>query len=102
MISQQLDTDTPTRRHLARHMLLQCTSTKHWKVFVADVKSALLQAGDIVDEYTLRIFGVRNANIGKRPERIMGLGRDEIFQMRNPRSVTSEHRESGTKLQTNQ
>ena len=49
-----------------RNILLRYISTMHWKVFVADVMSAFLQADIIVDEYQMRIFGVPNCDIRKR------------------------------------
>ena len=74
VVSQTLDTDAPKHSCL----VLQYITTKHWKVFVADVKSAFLQADD-----HLRVSGEPNVDIRKWLERVMEL-QNEITQMRKP------------------
>ena len=86
VILQKLDSDAPASGvRLGINVLLQCIVTKQWRVFVADVKSAHLQAHDFVDAYRLRICVVPNGDIRERLQRMMGLNHDEILQMRETR-----------------
>ncbi len=92
VLTQKLDTEVPTLPRLGRNVILQvaCTMhwkiarTMHWKIFVADVKSAFLQADDIVETENLRIFGIPGADMRRHLERLMGLRPDQILRMRKP------------------
>ena len=79
----KVDTDAPT--HIR---LLQYLATKHWKVFVAEFKSAFLQT-------PLLIFGVPSGDVREKIERMMGLGDVRAARIRNH---TAHHSMKGTHL----
>ncbi len=53
---KKLETESPTLSRLGRNMVIAVAAAMRWKIFGADVKSAFLQADDIVEKEGLRIF----------------------------------------------
>ena len=82
--TKKLDTESPTLSRLGRNIILIIASAMRWKIFAADVKSAFLQADDIVETEGLRIFGLPPMDMRRRLERMMNLKPDQILRMRRP------------------
>ena len=80
VLTQKLDTESPTLSRLGRNMIFQFCVTRKWKVFSADVKSAFLQSEDIEN----RVYGIPSADMRRRLERMIDLQPDEILLMKKP------------------
>jgi hypothetical protein len=82
--SNKLETESHTLRRLGRNMVIAVAAAMRWKIFGADVKSAFLQADDIVEKEGLRIFGLPPFDMRRRLERMMNLKPNQILRTRKP------------------
>ncbi len=80
----KLETESPTLSRLGRTMVSATAAAMRWKLFGADVKSAALQADDIVEKEGLRIFGLPTTDMRRRLERTKKLKPKQISRMRSP------------------
>ena len=81
--SVNVDKKSPTLSRLGRSLILQVCAMKGWKLLVADVKSAFLQADDI-REQGIRIFGRPTADMSAKLAGFMGLQRGQLLRMCKP------------------
>ena len=78
-----MDKNSPMLSRLGRSLIMQVCATRGWKLLVADVKSAFLQADDI-REQGIRIFGRPTADMTAKLAGLMGLQRGQLLRMCKP------------------
>ncbi len=61
-------------------MVIASAAASRWKLFGADVKSACLQADDIVEKEKLRVFGLPTTDTRRRLERMTNLKPNQMLR----------------------
>ena len=84
VVTGEVNKESPTLSSLGRFVMFLILAMNNWKFFTANIKSAFLQADDIVDTVGLRIFGVPNGDMRRRLQRLMGLKPGQVRRMRKP------------------